>query len=273
MKILLHALTILFLCGLLPLAAQPPGAADDPPIAAPSNETEAIAREVGVELEQGASLDELTQRLDLREIIDSGGVIIYLLAAMSMVAMALVLYFFYTLNHRRISPTSFLREVQLSLKTGDFEEVRTACAGNASPVSSITAAAIDYLERAGEEADHDMLRQVVEGEGVRQVSRLQSQVTYLMDIGVIAPMVGLLGTVIGMLKSFSGVALNMSQAGPVVLANGVSQALVTTAAGLVVAIPAMMFYSFFRGRLAKLTANMELVAADIVTTLVHRKTT
>jgi len=236
-----------------------------------TNTTDRLVREVGRRLEGGPTVEELTERLDLQRIVDSGGIIFYLLAAMSVVAMAMILYFFLALSRRRVTSASFVREVRPLLASGDFEKVRTACARNASPVSSLTTAALDYMEKAGEDADPDMLHQVVEGEGVRQVNRLQSQITYLMDIGVIAPMVGLLGTVMGMLKSFSGVALNLAQARPTVLADGVSQALVTTAAGLIVAIPAMMFYSLFRGRLAKLTANMEMVAVDIVTTLVHRK--
>jgi len=224
--------------------------------------------------EPGSALglvEDITSRLDLQQIMESGGFILYVLAGMSVVALALVFTFLVTLSKRRIAPGGFVREIQLTLKNGDVDEARTACESNASPVSALTLAALDYLDRAGEDADPELLRQVVEGEGVRQVGRLQAQVTYLMDIGVIAPMVGLLGTVMGMLRSFSGVALNLAQARPQVLADGVSQALVTTAAGLFVAIPAMMCYSLFRGRLAKLTANLEMVAADIVTTLAHRK--
>jgi biopolymer transport protein ExbB len=234
-------------------------------------DTEDLAREIRESRESLGNVDDMTNRLDLQQIMDSGGIIFYVLAAMSVIALALVITFFFSLNGRRIAPASFVREIELSLKNGDPEEAKKSCKGNSSPVSAITLSALDYLDRAGEDADSDLLRQVVEGEGVRQVGRLQSQITYLMDIGVIAPMVGLLGTVMGMLRSFSGVALNMAQARPEVLADGVSQALVTTAAGLFVAIPSMMFYSLFRGRLAKLTANIELVAADIVTTLAHRK--
>ena len=231
-----------------------------------------VSAEPAEDLEQGRSVvEDITSRLNLQQIMDSGGIILYILAAMSVVALTLVFMFLVTLNRRRVVPGGFVRELQLLLKNGDLEEAREACEANSTPVSSLTLTALDYLERSGEDADPELLRQMVEGEGVRQVSRLQSQITYLMDIGVIAPMVGLLGTVMGMLKSFSGVALNLAQARPQVLADGVSQALVTTAAGLFVAIPAMMFYSFFRGRLAKLTATLELVAADIVTSLAHRK--
>lgn len=235
-----------------------------------TNTAEEVAREAGLPTEAGPTLEELTERLTLQQVIENGGWLIYLLAAMSVIAAALVVYFLFALRRGRIAPASFVREVQLTFKTGDLEEVKALCAKNGSPVAALARSAADYLERAGGEADPELLRQVVEGEGVRQVGRLQSQVTYLMDIGVIAPMVGLLGTVMGMLRSFSSVALDIAKVKPMVLADGVSQALVTTAAGLVVAIPAMMFYSVFRGRLSKLTANMELVAADLVTTLAHR---
>ncbi len=262
---------VFLLCAGLVSAQPPEQPPEQPREQSPAADTEELAREIGATRDSQPSVDEMTSRLDLRQIMDSGGIIFYVLAVMSVIALALVFTFFYSLNRKRIAPTSFVREIELSLKNGDFEEAKKSCKGNSSPVSAITLSALDYLDRAGEDADADLLRQVVEGEGVRQVGRLQSQITYLMDIGVIAPMVGLLGTVMGMLKSFSGVALNMAQARPEVLADGVSQALVTTAAGLFVAIPSMMFYSFFRGRLAKLTANIELVAADIVTTLAHRK--
>jgi biopolymer transport protein ExbB len=219
----------------------------------------------------GTVVEEITSQLDLQQIMDSGGFILYILGAMSVAALALVLVFLVSLNKGRITPSDFVRELQTKLEGGELNEARKMCEDNTSPVSVLALAALDYLSRAGDEADPELLRQVVEGEGVRQVGRLQSQITFLMDIGVIAPMVGLLGTVMGMLRSFSGVALNLAQARPQVLADGVSQALVTTAAGLFVAIPAMIFYSLFRGRLSKLTANLELVAADIVTTLAHRK--
>ncbi|MDF3128697.1 MotA/TolQ/ExbB proton channel family protein [Kiritimatiellaeota bacterium B1221] len=236
-----------------------------------TNATEEIAKEVGLRHEAQSSVETLTRRLDLQEIMDSGGVIFYVLAVMSVAAVMLILMFSISLNNRRIAPASFVREIEISLKNGDFEEAVKSCEGNSSPVSAITLSALSYLERAGDDADPELLRQVVEGEGVRQVGRLQSQITYLMDIGVIAPMVGLLGTVMGMLTSFSGVALNTAQAKSVVLADGIAQALITTAGGLIVAIPAMIAYSLFRGRLSKLTANLELVAAEIVTTLAHRK--
>jgi len=112
-----------------------------------------------------------------------------------------------------------------------------------------------------------IMKEIMEGEGSRQASSVQGQIQYLLDIAVISPMVGLLGTVIGMLNTFNVVALDIAKAKPVLLAAGVSQALVTTAAGLVVGIPAMVFYAYFRGRSTSLLSDMEVASSKILTYL------
>ncbi|MCC5849801.1 MAG: MotA/TolQ/ExbB proton channel family protein [Verrucomicrobia bacterium] len=262
---------LLFGVAFLPLHVAAQNAEDAPPpqeapaVTAPQTSPPPPADVPGIQAEE----DEFIVRLDVDQIRESGGMLIYVLLAMSVVAFALIIYFFVTLNTSRVTPSAFLRDVEVMLKQGRFEEARNACNKNGSPAADIVLAAVNYVDRM-DKADPDLLRQVVEGEGIRQASRLQSQITYLMDIGVIAPMVGLLGTVMGMLTSFSAVALDIHKAKPMELANGVSTALVTTAAGLMVAIPAMMFYSFFRGRVAKLTAGMELAATNVITLLTHR---
>ncbi|MCC5843373.1 MAG: MotA/TolQ/ExbB proton channel family protein [Verrucomicrobia bacterium] len=233
-----------------------------------SEQTSAVTDAIGTLSDPVA--DAASDQLRLDRILESGGVLVIVLAVMSVVAAALILYFFFTLNTSRIMPSSFLRDVEVMLEQGRFEEALALCERNRSPAARIVQSAVQYVERVGE-PDADLLRQLVEGEGIRQAGRLQAQISYLMDIGVIAPMVGLLGTVMGMLTSFSAVALDIHKARPMELANGVSQALVTTAAGLMVAIPAMVFYSLFRGRLTKLTGSMELAATNVVTLLAHRK--
>ncbi len=228
--------------------------------------TAQLAEDVGLNAVENLPDSVTETKLTLKKIVESGGFLIYVLAGMSVLAVAFILTFLISLSGGRILPTAFLRDLEAKLADGRFKEARAACETHKSPLAAMALAALEAKERQPE-GDSDYLHQVVEGEGMRQASRLQSQITYLMDIGVIAPMVGLLGTVMGMLKSFSAVALDIAKARPVVLADGVSQALITTAAGLAVAIPAMAFYSFFRGRLAKLTSSMEVVAAELVMTL------
>ncbi len=95
-------------------------------------------------------------------------------------------------------------------------------------------------------------------EGARIAQRAQAAVDYLADIAAIAPLVGLLGTVLGMFRAFGGIASDVAQgAKPVVLAQGVSQAIVTTIFGLAIAIPALVAYACFRRRAARRIAELE----------------
>ena len=101
-------------------------------------------------------------------------------------------------------------------------------------------------------------------EGSRIASRAHMAVEWLTDVAAIAPLVGLLGTVLGMFKAFGGIASDVSAgAKPVVLAQGVSQAIVTTIFGLVVAIPALVAYAYFRRRAAKRIAELEESAEEL----------
>ena len=208
--------------------------------------------------------------MSLQEILTTGGSLMYVLGAMSLLGLAFVFYFFFALRAKRIAPPEFLHDLQDMLIEGKLEEARNFCKGEASPASAIALTATDYLLRV-ENPDTDMLREVMEGEGARQGTALQTQVQYLQDIAVIAPMVGLLGTVIGMLSTFNVVALDIAKAKPMLLAQGVSQALITTAAGLIVGIPAMAFYSYFRGRTVDLLSNLEILSGDLLALLVNLK--
>ena len=104
-----------------------------------------------------------------------------------------------------------------------------------------------------------------EAEGGRIADRMYGSVEWLADIAAIAPLVGLLGTVLGMFSAFGGIASDVAaNAKPVVLAQGVSQAIVTTIFGLVVAIPSLAAYAFFRRRTAKRVAELEEMADEVL---------
>ncbi len=212
----------------------------------------------------------LAEQMTLGEIIQTGGWIMYVLGAMSIAGVALIVYFFMTLRQELIIPKAFTLELSRALAAGESEQARNACLQHPSPVGAVALAALDYTERV-DTADPGMVKEIIEGEGSRQAAQIQNQTTYLLDIGVIAPMIGLLGTVLGMLTAFNAVALDIARAKPIVLAAGVSQALVTTAAGLLVGIPAMIFYAYFRGRTGKLIGQLEAVSADMLTQLIKRK--
>lgn len=205
--------------------------------------------------------------MTLREILETGGWLMYVLGAMSVAGLALVIYFLVVLRREQILPRRFLDNVRGLIRDGRLVEASHACRSDSSALASILGAALDYVLRSNK-PDPGLLREIVEGEGGRQATIIQNQTQYLLDIAVIAPMVGLLGTVMGMLSAFNTVALDLAKAKPMLLAQGVSQALVTTVAGLLVAIPAMMAYAYFRGRTSRLISDLEKNSADLLTLIV-----
>ncbi len=198
-----------------------------------------------------------------------GGWIMYLLAAMSLIGLAFVIYFFALLRPRQIVPPVFHGDVLKKIRTGSSEDVRTACMYKPCPLSEVVLAGIDCIGDSGK-TDPAMLKDMLEGEGNRQSALLQGQTQYLLDIAVISPMIGLLGTVFGMLRAFDAVAFDMAQAKPMVLAQGVSQALITTAAGLIVGIPAMIFYAYFRGRASGVISSLESASSEVYRAFMER---
>ena len=246
-----------------------PWSADCRAAAPPGAVTEVVA-------ETGGGGDDATEdmsvnrRMSIRQIIKSGGWLMYVLSAMSVLALAFVIYFLVVLSEGQIAPRPLRRELVEKIRAGDLDDARRICEYHSCPLSSVALAALDYRRHVAE-AEPGMVRDVIEGEGSRQAESIMGQTQYLLDIAVISPMVGLLGTVFGMLRAFSTVATDIASAKPVALAAGVSQALVTTAYGLIVGIPAMTFYAYFRRRASKLVSLLELASTDVLTAMLSRR--
>jgi biopolymer transport protein ExbB len=231
----------------------------------------AAAQEVGLPaFELDEKPEPIREEMSIQDIIKSGGIPMYVLGGMSVIGLALVIYYFAVLREGQVMPRKFILELQELLKAERRDDARMACARNGSPIAEIALAAIEH-SRTTEETSPELLKEIIEGEGGRQARVIQNQIQYLQDIAAIAPMIGLLGTVIGMLKAFNVVALDVAKAKPMLLAGGVSQALITTAAGLMVGIPAMVFYAYFRGRAAKLVSGLETNSARLLSLLIKKR--
>src|SRR5271154_2863080 len=126
---------------------------------------------------------------------------------------------------------------------------------------------LQFMERHPD-AEPDSIQVVAETEGSRIAASLNQRVLYIMDVGVLAPMLGLFGTVVGILNSFGHIASEASPMRTMLLAGGVSQALVATAAGLTVGITAMAFYAYFRGRVGHLVSVLESEATLLTQELI-----
>lgn len=207
--------------------------------------------------------------LTWRNALEYGGWLMFVLAVMSVFVLALIIYFLAVLRQGQIAPRHLVRDILESLREGSHSNARERCDDKPCPIATITLTAMDYL-RDVPNPDSGLLKEIVEAEGTRQAESIQGQTQLLLDVAVIAPMVGLLGTVFGMLKAFSGVGYAIESAKPVVLAQGVSQALVTTAFGLMVGIPAMMAYAYFRRRASRQVALLEVASTGVLTALMSK---
>lgn len=198
----------------------------------------------------------------LWQILASGGWVMVPLAVLSLVATVLILIYFLTLRRGAIVTDSFMETAESMIKKGDYLALIAIANRHREAVAHVVQRTLDFAIN-NPSADFKHLREVAEAEGTRQASVLNHRITYLADVGTIAPMVGLFGTVIGMIRSFSVLASDMAASRPMMLADGVSIALVTTAAGLAIGIPALAFYAFFRGRVQSLIADLEAASTHL----------
>ncbi len=205
--------------------------------------------------------------MSFRQAWEYGGWIMWLLAAVSVFALALVFYFLTALRSGSVIPRELMVDLMAQIRSGNLNEVRRLCDRHPCPLSAVSLTALDCLRNVPQ-CDVALLRGTSEAEGSRQAEAIQGQTELLLDIATIAPLLGLLGTVLGMLTAFSSVASDIASAKPVVLAAGVSQALVTTIFGLIVAIPCMAFYAWFRRRASRQISNLEAATSEILTALI-----
>jgi|MDTC01.1.fsa_nt_gb biopolymer transport protein ExbB len=197
------------------------------------------------------------------EVFQSTGIMLYPLAALSVATVFLVIFCLLTVRQGVVVSDRFMNAADALIRKQDYLGLVPVCNRHNESIARITEKTLDFATK-NPTTGFAEVREVTESEGIRQASLLNQRITYLADIGAIAPMVGLLGTVIGMIESFRSIS-NIVTMGDKqnVLASGVSQALLTTACGLVIAIPALLFYSFFRGRVQRLVAEMEAAATHL----------
>lgn len=205
--------------------------------------------------------------MSLKQAWEYGGWIMWALAAISIFALAMVFYFMTMLRANAITPRALLSDILAKIRSNELSEVRRLCERRSCPLSAVVLAALDCLRNVPQ-CDIALLRDTAESEGARQAEAIQGQTEFLLDIATIAPLLGLLGTVIGMLTAFGSVAHDVASAKPVILATGVSQAIVTTIFGLVVAIPCMAFYAWFRRRASRQISRLEAATSEVMTAII-----
>jgi len=185
------------------------------------------------------------------ELLMAGGWAMLPILLCSAVALAIVLERFWTLRHKAVLPPGLGAEVREWARSRKLDPEHLAALSTNSPLGAVLAAALAVRNRPRE-----VIKERVEDTGRHVVHRLERFLGTLGTIALIGPLLGLLGTVFGLIRMF--LAVMVSGVGdPMKMAGGIGEALVCTAAGLCVAIPAYVFHRYFRGRVASLAVEME----------------
>ena len=201
----------------------------------------------------------------LWKLIESGGWAMIPLGCLSVITVMLVLVYLFTLRRSSIVSGQYMNTVDVLLKKRDYLGLLAISSRHSESIARIIQRTLDFMTK-NPHAELSVVREIAETEGSAQAASLQHRIVYLADIGMLSPMLGLLGTVIGIIKSF-GVLANKATAESsrnMLLASGVSEALIATASGLILGITAMAFYALFRGRVQSLISDLEIASTHVL---------
>ena len=200
--------------------------------------------------------------MSLFSIVAKGGVLMILLAACSVAALAILIERIIALRRDEINTRAFLLEVKTRIQENDLESAVHLSRRTPGPVAAITQAGLERHKRPRVE-----IKEAIESAGKTAIHQLEKYLGVLATIATAAPLIGFLGTVTGMIRAFMRIEALGGNVNASVLAGGIWEALITTAAGLTVGIPALIFYNYLQGRVEKFVFQMEEASVDLLDTL------
>jgi biopolymer transport protein ExbB len=264
MKYLLWLFCLLLSLGSLHAQAPAPGAPNGPsPFATPAAQANPPAVPVAPPAD---AAKPKAKPVALFDMVKQGGYTIWFLIALSVFGVALIMFLFLTIRRGAVVSDYFMKTADSLIRKQDYLGLLAVCNRRSESIATITQKALDFATK-NPMATFDEVREVTEAEGQRQASQLYQRVAYLSDVASVAPMIGLLGTVIGLMSEFTRISKADMQQAQMEFAGGTAEALINTAAGLVIAIPAMMIASIYRGKVNNLVSEMESAATHIMALL------
>lgn len=212
------------------------------------------------------SADQVSTQMTLWQTLEAGGGVMVVIGLLSVAAVTIIIYDIMMLNVNKLAPRPLFTDVIKKLEARDFSAAQTACLReNSTIISKIVLAGLERRNPLDASA-----REAMENTAHVELTNLWQNINYLSDIVAIAPLLGLLGTVLGMIQAFRAVPLQSASVKTTLLAAGISKAMVTTASGLVVAIPTLIAYSYFRGQVQLVTNAIEIYSTDIIKAIQNR---
>lgn len=192
------------------------------------------------------------------ELIKAGGWSMWPIILCSVAALAIIGERLWSLQKKYVAPANLLAQVQQWLTRDELDPAHLTALRESSPLGKILAAGL-----VNREHEREVVKEAVENAGRHVVPELERYLRTLGSIAAISPFLGLFGTVVGMIQMFSGIGQH-GVGDPSIVAEGIAVALINTAAGLAVAIPSLLFYRYFRGRVNDLLIDMEAEAIKLV---------
>lgn len=197
--------------------------------------------------------------MNLLDMMFKGGVIMWPILACSLIGAYVVIERYLVLRKARVDVSEFMRKLRSLFHRGEIAAVLTYCEEKNAPVANIIRRG---LLKHGE--GPEKVREAIENAGREEVYHLEKRLSLLASVAGISPMLGFLGTVTGMIAAFHAVEIAGGVVSPGDLAGGVWEALLTTAFGLIVGIPALMIYNYFVTRVQKFVHEMEVTSTEFI---------
>jgi biopolymer transport protein ExbB len=195
------------------------------------------------------------------DLLVAGGWLMVFIVFSSIVALAICIERLYTLNAKKIAPPHLLATVWKQLKRGEMDAARLKTLRQASPLGRILAAGLGNAYHG-----RDVMKESIQEAAAHVVHDLERYLNTLGTVAAVTPLLGLLGTVLGMIKVFAEI-MTQGTGNASALAGGISEALITTAAGLTVAIPALVMHRYFVGRIDGIVVELEQETIKLVDAL------
>jgi len=268
MNILLRLLAFLVLSLSAARGQNPAGTPGTPPPAAPPVPAAASPAPVPAATPPAAvpPAPAPAKEETLADQLKKGGPTTVVLIGLSGVMVALIAFYVLTIRRGAVVSDHFMRTADSLIRKQDYLGLLAVCNRRNECIASITQKALDFATK-NPTATFDEVREVTESEGQRQASQLSQRIAYLADVGAVAPMIGLLGTVFGIMKEFGRISQKDMLSAQLDFAGGTAEALINTAGGLAIAIPCMIVYSIYKGRVNSLISEMEAAATHIMALL------
>jgi len=197
--------------------------------------------------------------MNLLDMFLKGGVIMWPILLLSIIGLAIIIDKYLIIRRARTNVPNFMIRIRGYLKKKDISGANQLCLEEKTPIANIVRKGLRKYEYG-----HERVKEAIENAGRQEISKLEKGLPLLATIAGVAPMLGFLGTVTGMVSAFMILQELQGAATPSDLAGGIWEALITTVFGLIVGIIALVFYNDILGAINKLVAQMEAVSTDVV---------